>query len=282
MPLTKKGSKILSSMRAQYGGKKGEQVFYASINKGKIKGAEKSTKRAEGGPVGGRYPLPIVPIYDPVPGRESSSSLVPLKTTKGILPRRPYGENLPERARGGRAEPEKSESPGPPENFYRPSEQTWVYPEYKPLERLSEPIPMKSRYYRARGGRVSAYRAEGGDVKPLPIAREAVSIVPPSDPDVERLRHVLQGYKGLPSTYRSPWNQPMGKARGGHIDTQRLTAMMSHMRDRAVNKAAGGYIVGERGPEYFMPDHSGTIIPHHELDRLARKYGGRISNKRKR
>jgi len=74
----------------------------------------------------------------------------------------------------------------------------------------------------------------------------------------------------------------MGKARGGHIDTQRLTAMMSHMRDRAVHKAAGGYIVGERGPEYFMPDHSGTIIPHHELDRLARKYGGRISNKRKR
>ena len=221
MPLTKKGSKILSSMRAQYGGKKGEQVFYASINKGKIKGAEKSTKRAEGGPVGGRYPLPIVPIYDPVPGRESSSSIVPLKTTKGILPRRPYGENLPERARGGRAEPEKSESPGPPENFYRPSEQTWVYPEYKPLERLSEPIPMKSRYYRARGGRVDAHEAR----------------------EMQMMREMMQMHPGM---------------------------------------AEGGYIVGERGPEMFMPDQPGTVIPHHELIRLARKYGGHVSNKRRR
>ena len=42
MPLTKKGSKILSSMRAQFGAKKGEQVFYASINKGKVTGAEKT------------------------------------------------------------------------------------------------------------------------------------------------------------------------------------------------------------------------------------------------
>jgi len=39
MPLTKKGRKILSAMKKQYGSKKGESVFYASINKGKIKGA---------------------------------------------------------------------------------------------------------------------------------------------------------------------------------------------------------------------------------------------------
>jgi hypothetical protein len=35
MPLTKSGEKVLSSMRSQYGSKKGESVFYASINKGK-------------------------------------------------------------------------------------------------------------------------------------------------------------------------------------------------------------------------------------------------------
>jgi hypothetical protein len=35
VPLTKSGSKVLSSMREQYGGEKGERVFYASINKGK-------------------------------------------------------------------------------------------------------------------------------------------------------------------------------------------------------------------------------------------------------
>tara|TARA_R100001443_G_C3281817_1_gene160590 strand:- start:440 stop:571 length:132 start_codon:yes stop_codon:yes gene_type:complete len=42
MPLTKKGAKIKKAMAKQYGKKKGATVFYASINKGKIKGAKKS------------------------------------------------------------------------------------------------------------------------------------------------------------------------------------------------------------------------------------------------
>ena len=41
MPLTEKGKKTLAAMKKQYGAKKGKEVFYASINKGKIKGAEK-------------------------------------------------------------------------------------------------------------------------------------------------------------------------------------------------------------------------------------------------
>ena len=52
MPLTAKGKKILASMKKQYGSEKGERVFYASINSGKIKGAErkvhKSRKRKRG------------------------------------------------------------------------------------------------------------------------------------------------------------------------------------------------------------------------------------------
>ena len=44
MPLTKKGQKIKAAMQSEYGAKKGESVFYASINKGKIKGAEKGGK----------------------------------------------------------------------------------------------------------------------------------------------------------------------------------------------------------------------------------------------
>lgn len=44
MPLTKKGKKILANMVKEYGAKKGESVFYASINKGKIEGAHKSKK----------------------------------------------------------------------------------------------------------------------------------------------------------------------------------------------------------------------------------------------
>lgn len=44
-PLTSKGKKILASMRKTYGAKKAKQVFYASINEGKIKGAEGTSKK---------------------------------------------------------------------------------------------------------------------------------------------------------------------------------------------------------------------------------------------
>lgn len=44
MPLTKKGKKIKSEMKKEYGEKKGEQVFYASQNKGTIKGTHKKEK----------------------------------------------------------------------------------------------------------------------------------------------------------------------------------------------------------------------------------------------
>ena len=45
MPLTKKGVKIQKAMKKQYGTKKGKQVFYASLNKGKIKGCHKGKKK---------------------------------------------------------------------------------------------------------------------------------------------------------------------------------------------------------------------------------------------
>ena len=41
MPLNKKGKKIIKSMKDQYGSKRGEKVFYASMNKGNIRGVEK-------------------------------------------------------------------------------------------------------------------------------------------------------------------------------------------------------------------------------------------------
>jgi len=45
MPLTEKGRKIKRNMRKTYGKKKGTGVFYASINKGKVKNAERKKKR---------------------------------------------------------------------------------------------------------------------------------------------------------------------------------------------------------------------------------------------
>jgi hypothetical protein len=45
MPLTKKGAKIRAEMRKEYGPEKGDRVFYASTNKGTIKGVEKKGKK---------------------------------------------------------------------------------------------------------------------------------------------------------------------------------------------------------------------------------------------
>jgi hypothetical protein len=44
MPLTKKGRKIKRAMTKTYGKKRGAQVFFASANKGRIKGVHKRKK----------------------------------------------------------------------------------------------------------------------------------------------------------------------------------------------------------------------------------------------
>lgn len=44
MPLTSKGKEIEHAMEKEYGEKKGKQVFYASKNKGTIKGVEAKKK----------------------------------------------------------------------------------------------------------------------------------------------------------------------------------------------------------------------------------------------
>jgi len=45
MPLNKKGKKILAEMQKEYGKEKGKAVFYASENKGTIKGVKTSVKK---------------------------------------------------------------------------------------------------------------------------------------------------------------------------------------------------------------------------------------------
>ncbi len=44
-PLTKKGEKIKRAMIKNYGPKKGKEVFFASQNKGTIKGTHKKRKK---------------------------------------------------------------------------------------------------------------------------------------------------------------------------------------------------------------------------------------------
>ena len=43
MPLTEKGKKIMKSMKKSYGSKEGKKAFYASANKGTIKGVHGTT-----------------------------------------------------------------------------------------------------------------------------------------------------------------------------------------------------------------------------------------------
>lgn len=45
MPLTLKGKKIKAAMLKEYGKKVGEKVFYATENKGTIKGVTKKGKK---------------------------------------------------------------------------------------------------------------------------------------------------------------------------------------------------------------------------------------------
>ena len=45
MPLKKAGKQVLAAMKRQYGDKRGEQVFYASINKGTIKKGKMEGKK---------------------------------------------------------------------------------------------------------------------------------------------------------------------------------------------------------------------------------------------
>jgi hypothetical protein len=49
MPMTKKGNEIYSAMMKEYGPEKGKQVFYASANKGTIKGVHKGKKKVKHG-----------------------------------------------------------------------------------------------------------------------------------------------------------------------------------------------------------------------------------------
>jgi hypothetical protein len=48
MPLTKKGKKIKAAMIKEYGKEKGTRVFYASENKGTIKGVAKKRSKKHG------------------------------------------------------------------------------------------------------------------------------------------------------------------------------------------------------------------------------------------
>lgn len=77
MPLTAKGEKIESAMKKEYGGKKGESVFYASRNAGKISGVDSATKSLDELIAGASA------VTDRVKAATDSSSFVVTRTRDG-------------------------------------------------------------------------------------------------------------------------------------------------------------------------------------------------------
>lgn len=91
MPLTSKGSEIMGSMKEQYGEKKGEQVFYASKQKGTISGVDQTADATDVAPTadatlnwsGGEHALmpggpgdhPFTPEQSQVSGVEGQSGM---------------------------------------------------------------------------------------------------------------------------------------------------------------------------------------------------------------
>ena len=80
MPLNKKGKKIMEKMKEEYGKKKGESVFYAMENSGKLKGV----KKAKQGMMANLKPVPA--------GKEKSLGKLPTKVRNKMgYPRRLCG-----------------------------------------------------------------------------------------------------------------------------------------------------------------------------------------------
>lgn len=83
MPLTKKGKKVMKSMKGQYGKEKGEQVFYATKNKGKLKGVDmKKAKKYKGG---GDLLANLSPAYSLMKGKGMFSDMIKGGGIAGVL-----------------------------------------------------------------------------------------------------------------------------------------------------------------------------------------------------
>ena len=93
MPLTRKGAKILEHMRSEYGAKKGTSVFYASANKGTIKGVHGGRKPVHHSPFHGKVTGPAIDADGDAADREDAADLAKevggeLRNTPGLEARR--------------------------------------------------------------------------------------------------------------------------------------------------------------------------------------------------
>ena len=83
MPLNQKGKKIKKDMEKRYGKKKGQSIFYAMENSGKLKGVKKR-KIPEVNKK--NFPYPLVRIYwEDIIGETNWSDIVDIKKSKTAI-----------------------------------------------------------------------------------------------------------------------------------------------------------------------------------------------------
>ena len=83
MPLNTKGKKIKKDMEKRYGKKKGQSIFYAMENSGKLKGVKKR-KIPEVNKK--NFPYPLVRIYwEDIIGETNWSDIVDIKKSKTAI-----------------------------------------------------------------------------------------------------------------------------------------------------------------------------------------------------
>lgn len=107
MPLTKTGQKVMGSMKDQYGEKKGESVFYASINAGKPgsgswHGAGDSNHTAAAGKTAATKPTPgIHHVSGTKSGKGTNPGEAPVGKSKGGFWSKSGGKTSPVKTSAG-------------------------------------------------------------------------------------------------------------------------------------------------------------------------------------
>lgn len=103
-------------------------------------------------------------------------------------------------------------------------------------------------------------RQGGGDVRPLPIA--------PAE--------VVRNYQAARRTGLTHSQAITEAGRGLGLPQDRVLDIVFRSRAMGGRAGDGAYLVGEQGPEIFVPRHKGAIVPNPELRRLGEKYSKRV------
>jgi hypothetical protein len=236
----------MSAMKSQYGAKKGERVFYASRNAGKIKGVDPES-RAEGGHVEFSDTRP--PDYGP-----NQPPIVPSEWPPPMFPLPPREPRPPKRAHGGHVDGHEA----------------------REKELIGELARMNR--HRAQGGpvglQVSQFpgqhrrRAEGGKVTPFPIGEDVIK----SNKfySAGGFRPEVPAAPVVPISPTAKRNNPATRAEGGKVKPQSLYNVATAPPD----PMAGAGAMGEQNPSI-----QAMMRMHRERQRaMPRALGGPVTS----